>query len=147
MSTTTAKEAEGLSYLELKSLLEKKKEAEVDKVTKELTAAEGIVASLRAQLVNLGAAPSRVKRRGRKPNAFKGPTAKTKKPRAKKGKRGAVGAAIKAFVTGKGKAGAHVSEIAKATGNDPKNITAFFYAKANKKAFKKVAPATFAVSK
>jgi hypothetical protein len=51
---TTAKEAEGLSYLELKDLLEKKKEAEIEKVTKELTAARGIVASLEAQLANLG---------------------------------------------------------------------------------------------
>jgi hypothetical protein len=144
-TTTTAKEAEGLSYLELKDLLEKKKEAEIDKVTKELTAAEGIVASLRAQLVNLGVTPApaapKAKRGRRKANLFNpGKTTKVKKS----GKRGAVGEAITAFVTSKGKAGAKVSDIAAHLSTKPANVTAFFYAKANKTKFKKVAPATFA---
>ena len=61
------------------------------------------------------------------------------------GKRGAVGAAISAFLSSKGKSGAKVSEIATALGFKPVNVTAFFYSKGNLKKFKKVAPATFAV--
>jgi len=148
--STTAKDIEGLSYLELKALLEKKKETEISEVKKKLTAAEGIVAELQAQLANLGetAAPSG-KRRGRKPgskNKSKGPIAK-KAMADKKAKRGAVGAAIRAFVASKGKAGAKVAEIAAHLGSKPANVTAFFYAKGNKKEFKKVAPATFAAVK
>jgi hypothetical protein len=149
MSTTT-KELDALSYQELKTLTENKKAEEIKRVTKELTSAEGIVASLKAQLVELGektveAATS--KRRGRKPNSLKLNEAQpVRASKAKKGKRGAVGDAIRAFVGSKGKAGAKVSEIAAATGNKPANVTAFFYSKANKKAFKKVAPATFAVN-
>ena len=143
--STTSKEAEGLSYLELKALLEKKKEAEIDKVTKELTAAEGIVASLRAQLVNLGVGTAPVKRRGRKPNAFKMNGAAPKKTRTKKGKRGAVGDSIRAFLAKKGARGAHVKEIAEAIGNKAANVTAFFYAKANKGKFKQPGKATWAV--
>jgi hypothetical protein len=148
MSTTTAKEAEGLTYQQLKDLLEKKKEAEIDKVTKELTAARGIVSSLEAQLANLGVAPAPVAapvKRGRKPGSQNGTGKPAKAPKKAKGKRGAVGAAITAFVSSKGKSGAKVSEIAAATGFKPANITAFFYAKGNVKKFKKVAPATFAV--
>jgi hypothetical protein len=124
MSTTT-KELDALSYQELKALTEKKKVEEIDKVKKELTSAEGIVAALKAQLVNLGEMIEEV---------------------ATPKRRGAVGDAIRAFVGSKGKAGAKVSEIAAATGNKPANVTAFFYSKANKKTFKKVAPATFAVN-
>ena len=154
--STPSKEVADLSYVELKDLLEKKKESEIDKVTKELVAARGIVASLEAQLANLGIVPASLatpKRRGRKPNSFKlnGASPKSPKPaktgKKAKGARGAVGAAIRAFVASKGKAGAKVSEIASATGNKPVNITAFFYAKGNKKDFKKVAPATFALAK
>jgi hypothetical protein len=149
MSMTT-KELDALSYQELKALTEKKKVEEIDKVKKELTSAEGIVAALKAQLVNLGETTEEVatpKRRGRKPNNFNlNVTKPVKASKAKKGKRGAVGDAIRAFVGSKGKAGAKVSEIAAATGNKPANVTAFFYSKANKKAFKKVAPATFAVN-
>ena len=65
--------------------------------------------------------------------------------KSRKGKRGAVGEAIKAFVTSKGKAGAKVSEVAQALKMNPKNITAYFYAKGNKMTYKKVAPATFAL--
>ena len=149
MSSTTAKEAEGLSYQELKDLLEKKKAAEIDKVTKELTAARGIVASLEAQLVNLGAtsapATAALVKRGRKPSGIKPDSAA--KPRKIKGtgRRGAVGTAISAFVSSKGKSGVKVSEIATALGFKPVNVTAFFYSKGNLKKFKKVAPATFAV--
>jgi hypothetical protein len=75
-------------------------------------------------------------------------TANAEKPakakQIKRAKRGAVGDSIRAFLATKGKAGAKVKEIAEATGNKAANVTAFFYAKANKKAFKKVAPATFA---
>ena len=153
----TNKEIEGLSYVELKALLAKKREAEIDRVTKELTAARGIVASLEAQLVNLDVtapapaptAPAAIipapAKRGPKPKGGSyvgnGKPAKTKKVKAQ---RGAVGEAITTFVSSKGKAGAHVSDIAAATGFKPANITAFFYAKANLKKFKKVAPATFA---
>jgi len=149
MSSTTAKEAEGLSYQELKDLLEKKKAAEIDKVTSELTAARGIVASLEAQLVNLGAtsapATAALVKRGRKPSGIK-PDSVAQPPKIKgAGKRGAVGAAIGAFVSSKGKSGAKVSEIATALGFKPVNVTAFFYSKGNLKKFKKVAPATFAV--
>jgi hypothetical protein len=70
------------------------------------------------------------------------PTKRVK--RGKRGKRGSLGKAIRAFLTGKGKAGAHVKDIAAATKNKPTNVTAFFYAPGNRKAFKKVAPATFA---
>jgi hypothetical protein len=64
--------------------------------------------------------------------------------RVKKAKRGAVSASIRAFLASKGKTGARVKDIAAATGHKPANVTAFFYAPANRKAFKKVAPATFA---
>jgi hypothetical protein len=88
-----------------------------------------------------------VKTRGRKPGrpagSSKAKPAKTKK--SKRGRRGAIGKAIRAFLASKGKGGAHVKEIASATKNKPANVTAFFYAPANKKSFKKVAPATFAV--
>ena len=139
-----------MSYFELKTLLESKKTAEIDKVKNELKAAEGIVDALRAQLVNLGEMPTAPaaapKRRGRTPNAFKGPVAK--KTRGKqKGKRGAVGEAITAFVTKAGKAGATVHDIAAHMNTKPANVTAFFYAKANKKKFKKVGKATFALMK
>lgn len=149
MSSTTAKEAEGLSYQELKDLLEKKKAAEIDKVTSELKAARGIVASLEAQLANLGAtfapATARLVKRGRKPNGFKPDSAVKLRTVKRTGKRGAVGAAIGAFVSSKGKSGAKVSEIATNLGFKPANVTAFFYAKGNLKKFKKIAPATFAV--
>ena len=144
MSNTTVTE---MSYFELKTLLEQKKSSEIEKVKKELTAAEGIVDALRAQLVNLGEmvepklAPVR---RGRKPNRFKGPAAK--KTTGKRAPRGSVGSAIREFVVGKGKAGAKVSEIAAHLKTKPANVTSFFYAKNNRKSFKKVAPATFALN-
>ncbi len=148
MSTTTAKEAEGLTYQQLKDLLEKKKEAEIDKVTKELTAARGIVASLEAQLANLGVAPATATttpaKRGRKPNRFKLNGAKPAK--VKKGKRGKLGQSITDFLVGKGKAGAHVKDIAAHVGTKPVNITAWIYSTGKSKV-KKVAPATFALKK
>jgi hypothetical protein len=143
-----------LSYVQLAELLSTKKEQEIDKVTKELTAARGIVASLEAQLANLGIVPAASAaaptKRGRKPTAFKLSGASPKgatSDKKTKVKRGAVGEAIRAFVAKAGKAGAKVSEIAAATGNKAANVTAFFYAKGNKKDFKKVAPATFALAK
>lgn len=88
-------------------------------------------------------------RRGRKPgskNRFKlNGTDKT--ARKSNGKRGAMGAAITAFLEKAGKKGAHVSDIAKAVGNKPANVTAFFYAGAGKKLAKKVDKATFALAK
>jgi len=133
-----------LSYDKLEELLNSKKQAEIENKTKELTAARGIVASLEAQLEKLGVVTTPVApvKRGRKiKNSF--PMGKA--PKVKKGKRGAVGEAIRAFVSSKGKAGARVSDIATALGFKPANITAFFYAKGNVKKFKKVAPATFAL--
>jgi hypothetical protein len=82
-------------------------------------------------------------RRGRPAKATKSAKAPVSK-KTNRGKRGAIGQAIKAFLAGKGKTGAHVKDIAAATKNKPANVTAFFYAPGNKKAFKKVAPATFA---
>lgn len=86
------------------------------------------------------------------PAAKRGPKSgvqaeKATKPakKSRKSKRGSVGTSIKAFVTSKGKAGAKVSEIAQALKMNPKNITAYFYAKGNKMKYKKVAPATFAL--
>ena len=156
MSTTTTKKDEKevikdvaameaaistLSYDKLEELLTAKKQHEIENKTKELTAARGIVASLEAQLEKLGVgAPAPVKR-GRKvgsKNVFK-PAKKAK------GKRGAVGQAITKLVADAGKKGVHVGDIAKALGSKPTTVTAFFYAIGNKKKFKKVAPATFAL--
>ena len=126
--STTAKEAEGLSYLELKALLEQKKEAEIDKVKKELSSAEGIVASLKAQLVNLGVeAPAANEgtlkgKRGRPRKNNFNPT----KPKKSKGKRDSgLKDTILTFLTSKGKEGAHVDDIAKHTGKPKANINAF----------------------
>jgi hypothetical protein len=135
-----------LSYSQLAELLASKKEKEIEAVTHKLKEAKGIVESLEAQLVNLGvtpAAPAPVKRGRKIKNSFN-PNKATK---VKKGKRGAVGEAITAFVSSKGKAGAHVKEIAAATGYKVPNITAFFYAKANKPKFKNLGKATFALKK
>ena|ERR1700677_2130167 len=144
-NSPSVKEAEGLSYQELKDLLVKKKDAEIDRVTKELTAAEGIVASLKAQLSNLGVTASPApNKRGRKPkNAFN--LGGQKAGKKGKAKRGAVGESIRTFLASKGKAGAKISEMASALGFKPANVTAFFYSKNNRKVFKKVAPATFAI--
>jgi hypothetical protein len=84
------------------------------------------------------------KKRGRKPGRPAGASKVKPVKRGKRAKRGSLGKAIKAFLAGKGKAGAHVKDIAAATKNKPANVTAFFYAPGNKKSFKKVAPATFA---
>jgi hypothetical protein len=46
---------------------------------------------------------------------------------ARKGKRGALGKTILKFLANKGKAGAHVKEIATTIGRKPVNITAYFY--------------------
>jgi cyanate lyase len=144
------KEASDLSYEELKELLEKKKQERLTTLHVEITELKSNLTSKQAELAELTGAPVAAahaeapKRRGRpvgsgKKNAFNGPS-ETKS----RGQRGAVGEAIRAFVLSKGKAGAKVKEIAEATGYKPANVTAFFYSKANKKAFKKVAPATFA---
>lgn len=135
----------GLSYTQLIELANTKKAEEIEAVTHKLKEARGIVAALEAQLENLGAvaAPVAPVMRGRKiKNNF---PPKSKAP--KKGKRGAVGEAITAFVSSKGKAGAHVKEIAAATGYKVPNITAFFYAKGNKPKFKNLGKATFALKK
>ena len=136
-----------LSYDKLEELLASKKAHEIENKTKELTAAKGIVASLEAQLEKLGVvtAPVAPVKRGRKIKNNFPPQAKA--PKKGKGKRGAVGEAITAFVASKGKAGAKVAEIAAHLGTKPANVTAFFYAKGNRKKFKKVAPATFVVAK
>ncbi len=173
MSTTTAKKDEkelskdvatvetvisSLTFTQLEDLLKTKREEEIEKVTHRLKEARGMVESLEAQLENLGVTPAPLvsaapaKRRGRKPGSknkakLNGAAPRATTPKARKGKRGAVGEAISAFVASKGKAGAKVNEIAQATGNKPANVTAFFYAKGNKGKFKKVAPATFAVAK
>jgi hypothetical protein len=142
------KEVSELSYDELKALLEKKKQERLITLHAEIAELKSNLASKQTELTELTGAPIAAaeapKRRGRpagtgKKNNFKGPI-ETKS----RGKRGAVGEAIRAFVLSKGKAGAKVKEIAEATGYMPVNVTAFFYAKANKKAFKKIAPATFA---
>lgn len=167
MSTTTKKDEKevakdvtsletainNLSYVQLAELLDAKKQHEIEAVTHRLKEARGIVASLEAQLENLGvvtapvAAPAK---RGRKPNAFKmngGTPKQGRKSKAPKGKRGAVGEAITKFVTSKGKAGAHVSDIATALDMKKANVTAFFYAKSNKGKFKPLGGATFASAK
>lgn len=136
-----------LSYTQLIELANTKKAEEIEAVTHKLKEARGIVAALEAQLANLGVAPAPVVTAKRPytrriKNNF---PPKAKAPKKAKGKRGAVGQAITAFVASKGKAGAKVSDIAAHLGTKPANVTAFFYAKGNKAKFKKVAPATFAV--
>lgn len=147
MSTTSKESPADLSYFELKQLLEEKKAAEIEKVTKELQAAEGTVAALKQQLVNLGAiAPERTTRRGRPPGSAKrnGASATKKTSKGKRGKRGALGEAITAFLSGKGKKGAHTNEIGEAVGKPPANVTAWVYTTGKTKV-KKVAPSTFAL--
>jgi hypothetical protein len=153
MSATTAKDD---SHSVLDSL--KKQEAEIAAKIKEATGAllEGLhkklaaaheeVQSITKKIHELSGKPAPM-RRGRKPGSKNKSTgsAEKKTKTTKKGKRGAVGAAIRAFVEKAGKSGAKVSDIAAATGNKPANVTAFFYAKGNAKQFKKVAPATFAL--
>ena len=153
MSTTTLKDDKPSILDELKKqeaeIAAKIKEATssiLEELHKKLAAAHEQVQSITKE-IERHSGNSAPKRRGRKTNKFKlnGATPKTK--RATKGKRGSVGEAITAFVTSKGKTGAHVKDISKETGNKPANVTAFFYAKANKGKFKKVAPATFALHK
>jgi hypothetical protein len=140
--------ASELSYDELKALLEKKKQERLTTLHAEIAELKNNLTSKQAELAELTGIPvdatEAPKRRGwpvgtGKKNNFKGP------PQPKgRAKRGAVGEAIRAFVLSKGKGGAKIKEIAEATGYKRANVTAFFYAKANRKAFKKVAPATFA---
>ena len=148
-----------LSYAQLEEMLRAKKEYEIDKVTKELTAARGIVSALEAQLVNLGV-PSDVfgagtvsdipvTRRGRKPNRFKmnGSAKPAKKVKPIKGKRGEVGAKIREQVIKAGKKGIHIKEIMAATGYKYANVTAFFNSKSGRKEFKNLGKATFTLAK
>jgi hypothetical protein len=136
-----------LSYSQLTELLKEKKDKEIESVTHKLKEATGIVVALEAQLENLGVvtASAAPVKRGRKIKNNLPPKAKA--PKKAKGKRGAVGEAITKFVSSKGKAGAKVSEIATALKMKPANITAFFYAKANKKKFKNLGKATFIATK
>ena len=69
------------------------------------------------------------------------PTVKRKR---RSGKRGALGAGIIDFLSAKGKAGAHVKDIAVALGSKPANVTAWTYTTGKNKV-KKVKPATFAI--
>jgi len=136
-----------LSYTQLIELANTKKAEEIEAVTHKLKEARGIVAALEAQLENLGVvtAPAVAPvKQGRKIKNRVG-NGKPAAVRKVKAKRGAVGAAITAFVSSKGKAGAHVKEIAAATGFKVPNITAFFYARANKTKFKNLGKATFAL--
>ena len=94
--------------------------------------------------------PAKAKR-GRKPSKasktkgnYAGNGRKAKKTR---GKRGSVSEGILKFLSTKGDAGAHVKDIAAATGNKPANVTAYFYSKAGKKNTKALGGATFALKK
>jgi cyanate lyase len=150
MSTTTGKEAKDLSYEELKTLLDSKKNEAVLLLRKELAVAEESIKTITEKLKEFGEHVGIVpKKRGRKPKSIlpieSGKAAKTR--RKAKGKRGAVGQAILAYLGTKGKAGAKVNDIAAAIGNKPTNVTSFFYAGAGKKACKRIAPGTFALKK
>jgi hypothetical protein len=156
MSTTTKDEKPSLldSLKAQAQEIAAKIKAETDKHLETLHAklkeAHEVVSNLTAEIQSHTGKPTPA-RRGRKPgtNAAKlnGNRKTAKAPKKTKGKRGAVGEAITAFVSSKGKSGAKVSEIATALGFKPANITAFFYAKGNAKKFNKVAPATFALKK
>lgn len=70
-------------------------------------------------------------KRGRKPRgAAKVKVAKVRKSR--RAKRGSLGAGILKFLSAKGKAGAHVKDIAAAIGSKAPNVTAWFYSTGKK---------------
>ncbi len=106
---------------------------------KSLEAELSILKNLQASLVG-------GKARGRKPGfkVAKAQATKTKGKRTSRGKRGALGEDILKFLSPKGKAGAHVKEIAAHVGKPPVNVTAWIYTTGKTKV-KKVKPATFAV--
>jgi cyanate lyase len=150
MSTSTGKEAKDLSYEELKALLDSKKDEAVLLLRKELAVAEESIKTITEKLKEFGEHVGILpKKRGRKPqSSLPMESTKPAKTRGKaKGKRGAVGQAILAYLATKGKAGAKVNDIATAIGNKPANVTSFFYAGAGKKACKRIAPGTFALKK
>lgn len=145
--TTLETAISNLSYSDLLKLANDKKASEIESVQHKLKEAKGIVDSLEAQLINLGVGSTAPVKRGRKPNAFNPlkPAKVAKKGKtASKGKRGAVGEAIAEVVAKAGKKGIHVTDIAKATGFEVPNVTAFFYAKANKPKYKNLGKATWA---
>jgi hypothetical protein len=72
-------------------------------------------------------------KRGRKPRGpAKAKVAKVKVRKGRRAKRGALGAGILKFLSPKGKAGAHVKDIAAAIGSKAPNVTAWFYSTGKK---------------
>jgi hypothetical protein len=151
MSTTTKEDKPSMlddlkaQAAELAAKIKAATDAHLETLHTKLQEAHKQVQSLTAEIESHSGKPAPAKRGRKVKNSF--PPKASKPAKKSKGKRGAVGEAITAFVSSKGKAGAHLKDIAAATGFKPANITAFFYAKGNAKKFKKVAPATFVVGK
>ena len=77
--------------------------------------------------------------------AKRGPKKAGAKAKGKRKAKGAIGKFILKLLSKKGKAGAHVKEIAKALKSKPANVVAWFYGTGKKvKGIRKVKPNTFA---
>jgi hypothetical protein len=143
MSTTTKDEKpsllEGLKAqaADLAAKIKEETDKHLETLHAKLKEAHEHVKNLTAEVEKHGGKPP--VKRGRKPG-----TVVAKKASKGKGKRGQLGESILKFLSVKGKAGAHIKDIAAHLGTKPANVTAWFYSTGKSKT-KKVKPATFAL--
>jgi hypothetical protein len=122
---SNSKDASDLSYEELKNLLESKKSERISVLEKEISELEQSLAGKKnefAELTGVSAAPK--EKRGRKPKGFAS-IGKKEAKNSSRGRSSGLKDKIVAFLSSKGKEGAHVDDIAKHVGKPKANVNAF----------------------
>lgn len=121
---SNSKDAADLTYEELKTLLEGKKSERISTLEKEIAELEQSLSSKKSELTELTGSPAPVKaKRGRKPKGFS-TVAKAAK-NTSRGRSSRLKEKVVAFLSSKGKEGAHIDEIAKHLGKPKANVNAF----------------------
>jgi uncharacterized small protein (DUF1192 family) len=122
---SNSKAASEMSYEELKSLLEGKRNERVSTLQKEIGELEASLSEKKSELAELSGLGAVLQtRRGRKPKTIVAATRKNPKG-ARRSRSSGLKDKILVFLGPKGKAGAHVDEIAQHVGKPKVNVNAF----------------------